>query len=71
MPESVVHHRHAVELEPNSFLHLNDLGYSLFQAGQFDEAEEVLQLAENEGNKLAVFTEFFTADRVFLRPKGL
>ena len=27
--ESVAHHRRAVELVPNSYLHLNDLGYSL------------------------------------------
>lgn len=43
--ESVAHHRRAVELEPNNFRHLNDLGYSLVEALQFDEAEEVLQRA--------------------------
>jgi Flp pilus assembly protein TadD len=32
-------------LEPNSYLHLNDLGYSLLQAGQYDEAETVLKRA--------------------------
>lgn len=45
MEESVTHHRRAVELEPNSYLHLNDLGYSLLKAGQYDGAEEVLQRA--------------------------
>ena len=43
--ESVMHHRRAVELEPHSYLHLNDLGYSLMDAGQYDEAEGVLQRA--------------------------
>ena len=45
MDESVVHHRRAVELEPDNYLHLNDLGYSLLQAGQYAEAEHVLQRA--------------------------
>ncbi|MGM0489457.1 MAG: tetratricopeptide repeat protein [Planctomycetota bacterium] len=45
MEESVAHHRRADELEPNNYLHLNDLGYSLVNAGQFDEAEKVLQRA--------------------------
>ena len=45
MMESVAHHRRAVKLEPNSYRHLNDLGYSLLEALQFDEAEEVLQRA--------------------------
>ncbi|MFV1968587.1 MAG: tetratricopeptide repeat protein [Pirellulaceae bacterium] len=31
--------RRAVELEPNNYLHLNDLGYSLLEAGRYDEAE--------------------------------
>ena len=43
--ESVAHHRRAVQLEPNSYRHLNDLGYSLLESLQFDEAEEVLQRA--------------------------
>ncbi len=43
--ESVAHHRRAVKLEPNSYRHLNDLGYSLLESLQFDEAEEVLQRA--------------------------
>ena len=30
-------------LEPNNYKHLNDLGYSLFEAGKFDEAEQVLK----------------------------
>jgi tetratricopeptide (TPR) repeat protein len=45
MTESVAHHRHAVELEPENYLHLNDLGYSLLQSGQLDEAEVVLKRA--------------------------
>ncbi len=45
MEESVAHQRRANELEPNNYLHLNDLGYGLLQAGQYDEAEEVLQHA--------------------------
>jgi tetratricopeptide (TPR) repeat protein len=45
MEESVAHHRCAVELEPNNYLHLNELGYSLLEAGQYDEAEKVLQRA--------------------------
>lgn len=56
LQESVAHHRRAVELQPNSYFHLNDLGYSLFQAGQYDEAEKVLQLAAEmapSGNDLA------------------
>lgn len=43
--ESVADHRRAVKLEPNSYRHLNDLGYSLLESLQFDEAEEVLQQA--------------------------
>ena len=45
MEESVAHHRRADDLEPNSYLHLNDLGYSLLEAGHYDEAEKVLQRA--------------------------
>ena len=45
MEESVAHHRRADDFEPNSYLHLNDLGYSLLEAGQYDEAEKVLQRA--------------------------
>ena len=43
--ESVAHHRRAVELEPNSHLHLNDLGYTLLVAGRYEEAEQVLRHA--------------------------
>jgi hypothetical protein len=32
-------------LEPNNYLHLNDLGYSLLEASEYDEEEEVLQRA--------------------------
>ena len=42
MEESVAHHRRAVELDPNSHIQLNDLGYSLLEAGHYDEAESVL-----------------------------
>ena len=41
--ESVERHRHADVLEPDNYKHLNDLGYSLLEAGKFDEAEEVLK----------------------------
>ncbi|MEO2016208.1 MAG: tetratricopeptide repeat protein [Fuerstiella sp.] len=46
--ESITHNRRAVELKPNSYLHLNDLGYSLLQAGKYSEAEETLQRAVQE-----------------------
>lgn len=36
-------HRRVNDLEPDNYKHLNDLGYSLLEAGKFDEAEEVLQ----------------------------
>jgi len=45
MEESIAHHRRAVELDPNNYLHLNDLGYSLLKAGHYDEAEGVLRQA--------------------------
>ena len=32
-----------VELELDNYLYLNDLGYSLFMAGLFEEAETVLK----------------------------
>ena len=35
--------RKAVELEPENSLYLNDLGYSLLEAGSFDEAEMILK----------------------------
>ncbi len=41
--ESVERHRHVDVLEPGNYKHLNDLGYSLLEAGKFDEAEEVLK----------------------------
>ena len=40
---SVKKHRRADALEPNNYKHLNDLGYSLLEAGKLDEAEEILQ----------------------------
>ena len=41
-PESVLKHRKAVELEPENYYHLNDLGFSLLEAGEYAEAESVL-----------------------------
>ena len=41
--ESIEKHRCADALEPDNYKHLNDLGFSLFEAGQFDEAEHVLK----------------------------
>ena len=35
--------RRAVELEPDNYRHLNDLGYSLLEAGLIQEAESVLK----------------------------
>jgi tetratricopeptide (TPR) repeat protein len=43
--ESVAQHRRAVELEPDNYQHLNDLGWSLTEAGQYDEAHQVLEKA--------------------------
>ncbi|HID75914.1 MAG TPA: tetratricopeptide repeat protein [Planctomycetaceae bacterium] len=43
--EAVEHFRRAVELEPDNYVHLNDLGYALLEAGQYDGAEEVLRRA--------------------------
>jgi tetratricopeptide (TPR) repeat protein len=43
--EGLVHHRRAVELDPDNYRHLNDLGYSLLELGRYDEAAEVLQRA--------------------------
>ncbi|NTV35056.1 MAG: hypothetical protein HGA50_17440, partial [Deltaproteobacteria bacterium] len=31
------------ELEPDNYLHLNDLGYSLLEAGFLEEAERLLR----------------------------
>lgn len=45
--ESVRDSRKAVELEPDNYVHLNDLGYSLIEAGLFDEAESVLKRSIN------------------------
>ena len=41
--ESIRKERKAVELEPDNYLHLNDLGYGLLEAGQFEEAESLLK----------------------------
>jgi Flp pilus assembly protein TadD len=41
--DSVKKHRRADALEPNNYKHLNDLGYALFEAGKFDEAEKMLE----------------------------
>jgi len=40
---SVKEHGRADELELDNYEHLNDLGYSLLEAGKLDEAEEVLK----------------------------
>lgn len=45
MVEAVRDSRKAVELDPDNHLHLNDLGYSLLEAGLFEEAETVLNEA--------------------------
>lgn len=41
--DSVKKCRCAIVLEPNNYKHLNDLGYSLFEAGKFDECEQYLK----------------------------
>ncbi|MCW5201402.1 tetratricopeptide repeat protein [Desulfobulbus sp. US4] len=41
--ESLEKHRHADALEPDNYMHLNDLGYSLLEVGKFEEAEEALK----------------------------
>lgn len=41
--DGVEKHRQADLLEPNNYEHLNDLGYSLLEAGRFDESERVLK----------------------------
>lgn len=43
--EALLHARRAVELEPDNYRHLNDLGYSLMELRCYDEAEQVLQRA--------------------------
>jgi tetratricopeptide (TPR) repeat protein len=43
--ESIRKERRAVELEPDNYLHLNDLGYSLLEAGHLEEAEVILKRA--------------------------
>jgi tetratricopeptide (TPR) repeat protein len=40
---AVEKHRRAVKLEPNNYKHLNDLGFSLLEAGDFVEGEETLK----------------------------
>ncbi len=41
--ESIRKERRAVELEPSNYRHLNDLGFSLLEAGLLEEAETVLK----------------------------
>ena len=43
--EAVVHARRAVELESDNYRHLSDLGWSLIEAGDYDEAKMVLERA--------------------------
>ena len=45
MEAAIASSRKAVELEPENSEHLNDLGYTLFEAEQYDEAERVLEKA--------------------------
>ena len=45
MEEAVTHARRALDLEPENAYFLNDLGYSLIEVRQFDEAEQVLRRA--------------------------
>lgn len=41
--QSIGKHRKADELEPDNYRHLNDLGYSLLEAGQLEDAEILLK----------------------------
>lgn len=41
--EAIRKGRRAVELEPDNYLHLNDLGYFLLEGGCLDEAETILK----------------------------
>ncbi len=43
--EAIAAHRRAVELEPRSHQWLNDLGFSLMEAGQYEEALPILEQA--------------------------
>lgn len=45
LDESVAVHRRALALDPDNYHLLNDLGWSLTESGQFEEAEAVLQKA--------------------------
>ena len=44
--ESVEKHRQVVARNPESYKHLNDLGYALLEAGEFEEAEQVLKQSQ-------------------------
>lgn len=44
--ESVEKHRQAVAREPKNYKHLNDLGYSLLEAGEYEEAEKILRRSQ-------------------------
>jgi len=46
LDESLRKHRVAVELEPENHKHLNDLGFTLYEMGMLDEAEQVLLKAQ-------------------------
>lgn len=41
--DAVAKARRADELEPDNYLHLNDLGWALYEAGYLDQAEEALK----------------------------
>lgn len=43
--EAIAAHRRAVEIEPRNHLWLNDLGFSLMEAGRYEEALPVLEQA--------------------------
>lgn len=43
--EAVLHARRAVELEPENCRFMNDLGYSLIESRQYEDAERMLQRA--------------------------
>ena len=45
MDEAVAHARRAADLEPESSYFLNDLGYSLIESRQYEEAEKTLRRA--------------------------
>jgi len=49
--DAVAESRRVDELEPNNYLHLNDLGWALYEAGYLDEAEETLKKSTELASK--------------------